>query len=152
MAVWANTYISIGLVVIILGQFGIIIRSMFNVKAAYIDGAGCATTSIESEIFAAMYIYTMGVDFIVLVLTAYKTYINRKIARSGLVTLLFKDGLAYFAIAFLMNLIAVIFSLLDLNPVMALIADIPATTFATIAACRVVRRLNTYVTGAPQIL
>ena len=99
MAVWANTYITIGLIVLILGQFGVIIRSMFNVKAAYVDGVGCVTLSIESNIFAAMYIYTMGVDFIVLFLTAFKTFSNRKASRSGLITLLFKDGVAYFAVA-----------------------------------------------------
>ncbi|KAL0571958.1 hypothetical protein V5O48_010010 [Marasmius crinis-equi] len=142
-----------------MGQFGVIIRSMFNVKAVFVPNAGCATASIESHIFAAMYSYTMGVDFIVMILTAYRTFLNRKYSESGLVKLLFRDGLAYFAVAFVMNLIAVVFSLLNLNPVMALIAEyglsspnlVPATTFATIAACRVVRRLNTYMHSGPQI-
>ncbi|KAL0057826.1 hypothetical protein AAF712_015526, partial [Marasmius tenuissimus] len=153
MAVWGNNKMVIaGLSILLAGQFAIIIRSMTNTKGAYVEGTGCVTVSVESRVFAAMYIVTVVVDFVILVLTAYKTYINyRDSRRSGLIRLIFQDGLAYFAVAFLGNLIAVIFSILALNPVMSLIADVPATTFATMAAGRVVRRLNTYLTGAPQI-
>lgn len=49
-------YIVVPLVVLILGQFAIIFRSCANVHAVFIPGAGCATTSIDSGIFAAMYV------------------------------------------------------------------------------------------------
>ncbi|KAL0574389.1 hypothetical protein V5O48_007564 [Marasmius crinis-equi] len=152
IAVWSrDKYIIGGLSILIAGQFAIIIRSMFNVTAMFVPGNGCVTLSTQSDIFAAMYITTMGIDFIILLLTSYKIIMGNRGAHSGVVRLLFKDGLAYFGVAFLGNLIAVIFSLLSLNPVMSLIADIPATTFATIAACRVVRRLNTYVSTGPEL-
>ncbi|KAJ8089624.1 hypothetical protein PM082_014882 [Marasmius tenuissimus] len=94
----------------------------------------------------------MVLDFVILLLTAYKTYVEyRNMYHMGLIKLIFEDGLAYFAVVFLANLVAVIFSLLRLNPIMAMIADGPASTIATIGACRLVRRLNCYVTDSPQI-
>ncbi|KIY51556.1 hypothetical protein FISHEDRAFT_36981, partial [Fistulina hepatica ATCC 64428] len=151
MVIWSyNRSVVVGLVALSCGHFAIIIRSMFNVSAEWIQGSGCATTRIESVIFAAMYIYTMCFDFIVMSLTAYKLIFAEGASfrrSSAIMKLLFRDGLVYFVIAFGGNFVAVIFSVLNLNTVMALIADIPATTFATIAACRVVRRLNNYVGG-----
>ncbi|KAL0576768.1 hypothetical protein V5O48_005208 [Marasmius crinis-equi] len=153
MAVWGNNkFIIGGLSILLMGQFAIILRSMTNTKGIYVEGTGCVTASVQAKIFAAMYTVTMVVDFVILVLTAWKTYINyRNQHRSGLVRLLFRDGLAYFAVAFLGNFIAVIFSILALNPVMSLIADVPATTFATMAAGRVVRRLNCYLSPGPEV-
>ncbi|KAJ8089230.1 hypothetical protein PM082_014478 [Marasmius tenuissimus] len=67
----------------------------------------------------------MVVDFFILSLTAYKTYVEYQDSyhmHSGLVKLIFRDGLAYFAVAFLSNLVAVIFALLDLNPIIDIMA------------------------------
>ncbi|KAG6334718.1 hypothetical protein ID866_4378 [Astraeus odoratus] len=64
--------------------------------------------------------------------------------RSKLIKLIFGDGLIYFVIAFLSNLIATIFMLLNLNAVMSIIANVPAAIACTIAACRVVRRLTNF--------
>ncbi|KAL0567060.1 hypothetical protein V5O48_014933 [Marasmius crinis-equi] len=109
VAVWTgNRYIIVGLAIIIMGQFAIIIRSMFNTKSLFAPGSGCVTVSIESHIFAAMYTYTMGVDLIVLLLTAYKILVNLRNSQSGLVKLLLKGGIAYFAVAFIGNLAAVV--------------------------------------------
>lgn len=90
----------------------------------------------------------MAFDLLVLLLTAYKL-LYPATDRSRLVELIFKDGLVYFAIAFLVNVIATIFMLLNLNPVMSIIANVPAAIAETIVAGRVVRRLNSYTsTGA----
>ncbi|KAJ7573485.1 hypothetical protein C8J56DRAFT_510385 [Mycena floridula] len=153
IAVWGhNRYVIATLVTLILGHFGIILRSIFNAKSTWVEGAGCVTSSTEGTIFAAMYIYAMVLDFIILALTAYKLgYQDRKRHRTALSSLLFRDGLFYFVIAFLANLVAAVFSLMNLNPVMALIADVPATTFATIVSGRVVRRLNNYVNKGPEL-
>ncbi|KAJ7598061.1 hypothetical protein C8J56DRAFT_883359 [Mycena floridula] len=133
MAVWSyHRYVVGTLIILILGHFGIILRSVFNSKSTWVDGAGCVTSQVQSTIFAAMYIYTMVLDLIILVLTAYKLgYQENGRYRTAISTLLFRDGLFYFVVAFVGNLIAVVFSLVNLNPIMALIADIPATTFAT---------------------
>ncbi|GLB38846.1 hypothetical protein LshimejAT787_0600080 [Lyophyllum shimeji] len=152
-AVWGKkNYVRIPMLVLLLGQFGIILRSVFNAESVWVEGMGCVTSNVQSKVFAAMYIYTMAFDFLILLLTAYKLWFaNRSQHRSRIVRLLFQDGLVYFVVAFVGNLIAVIFSLLDLNPVMNLIADIPATTFATIVSGRVVRRLSDYLHGGPEV-
>jgi len=90
----------------------------------------------------------MVFDFVVLILTGYK-FFSPAAGRSKLVVLIFNDGLVYFVIAFLVNLIATAFMLLNLNPVMSIIANVPAAIASTIVAGRVVRRLNNYTsTGA----
>lgn len=90
----------------------------------------------------------MVFDFVVLILTGYKL-LYPAAGRSKLVVLIFNDGLVFFAIAFLVNLIATIFMLLNLNPVMSIIANVPAAIASTIVAGRIVRRLNNFTsTGA----
>lgn len=41
--------------------------------------------------------------------------------------------------------------LLDLNPVMSIIANVPAAIASTIVACRVVRRLTNYTARGPEV-
>ncbi|KAK0447883.1 uncharacterized protein EV420DRAFT_1568081 [Desarmillaria tabescens] len=128
--------------VIILGHWVIILWSVTNVKATWIDGSGCAITSSNPKLFVAMYVYSMGFDFIVMCLMAYKLgFVKRNQHRSQIVQLMFIDGLGYFLTAFLVNLVAVVFSVLNLNSILSIIADAPASTLATIVSCRVVRRL-----------
>ncbi|KAJ8089629.1 hypothetical protein PM082_014887 [Marasmius tenuissimus] len=154
MAVWGNDrLVVIGLSILLAGQFVAILRSVpATVGGSYVEGTGCVIVSAQADIFAAMYTVTMVVDFVILSLTAYKTYIEyRNMYHSGLIKLIFRDGLAYFFVVFLSNLFAMIFSLLNLNPIMAVAANGPSSVFATIGVCRLVRRLNRYVADTPQI-
>ncbi|KAG6901983.1 hypothetical protein C0995_005942 [Termitomyces sp. Mi166 len=112
-------------------------------KASWIPGQGCVITSTDNKLLAITFIYSMVFDFAVLCLTAFKL-LSGPGKSSRLVSLIFRDGLIYFAIAFLANLIATIFMLLNLNPVMSIIANVPAAIASTIVACRVVRRLSNY--------
>ena len=41
--------------------------------------------------------------------------------------------------------------LLNLNPVMSIIANVPAAIASTIVACRAVRRLTNYTTGPAEV-
>ncbi|KAJ8089654.1 hypothetical protein PM082_014915 [Marasmius tenuissimus] len=153
MAVWGNDrFVVGGLSVLLAGQFAAIVRSVpITVRGSYVEGTGCVIISAQAEIFATLYIVTMVVDFVILSLTAYKTYVEyRYNYHSGLIKLIFRDGLTYFVVVFLSNLFAVILSLLNLNPIMAVVADAPAAIFATIGACRLVRRLHRY-TDASQM-
>ncbi|KAJ8089652.1 hypothetical protein PM082_014913 [Marasmius tenuissimus] len=94
----------------------------------------------------------MVVDFVILSLTAYKTYIEyQHDHHGGIIKLVFRDGLIYFVVVFLSNLFAVILLLLNLNPILAVAANPPSTVFTTIAACRSVRRLSRYMSDTPQI-
>lgn len=135
-------YVIVPLSVVILGHWIIILRSVTNVSAIWVDGSGCAVASSNPKLFVAMYVYSMGFDFIVMCLMAYKLgFVKRNQHRSQIVQLMFIDGLGYFLTAFLVNLVAVVFSVLNLNSIMSIIADAPASTLATIVSCRVVRRL-----------
>lgn len=150
MAVWSQRwYIVIPLIAVILGHWSLLLHGVL-LKAVFIPGKGCVIVSTDSNVLAATFIYSMIFDFTVLSLTGWKLYFGSG-SRSRLVTLIFQDGLIYFAMAFLANLIATVFMLLDLNPVMSIIANVPAAVASTIVACRAVRRLTQYTFQGPEM-
>jgi hypothetical protein len=67
-------------------------------KASFIPEHGCVITDTNTEIFAAISIYTMCFDFIVLSIIASKLVFDPKV-RCRLMTRVFSDGLVYFIIA-----------------------------------------------------
>jgi hypothetical protein len=150
IAVWSqNRYLIVFLVLVILGHWSLLLHGIL-LTAAWQDGIGCVITSTNNRILAISFIYSMVFDFTVLSLTAYKL-LYPKTGRSRLVELIFKDGLIYFLIAFLANLTATIFMLLNLNPVMSIIANVPAAIASTIVACRVVRRLSRFTSHPAEV-
>ncbi|TFK46833.1 hypothetical protein OE88DRAFT_1637724 [Heliocybe sulcata] len=149
MAVWSQKwYIVVPLVVVILGHWSMLLHGIL-LTAAYIPGQGCAITNTNNTLLAATFIYSMCFDFSVLCLTAAKLAYPWT-GRSALFKMIFSDGLIYFLVAFLANLIATIFMLLDLNAVMSIIANVPAAIASTIVACRVVRRLTKFTQKGPE--
>ncbi|KAI0002124.1 hypothetical protein BJV74DRAFT_765843 [Russula compacta] len=148
LAVWGQKwYIVAALVAISLGHWSLLLHGIL-LTATWVPGQGCVITSTDSKLLSATFIYSMVFDFIVLVLTAFKL-VRPSGTTSQLVNMMFADGLWYFIIAFLVNLIATVFMTLNLNPVMSIIANVPAAIASTIAASRVVRRLaNFSTTGA----
>ncbi|KAG8216910.1 hypothetical protein J3R82DRAFT_7184 [Butyriboletus roseoflavus] len=98
----------------------------------------------------------MSFDLIVLCLTAYKLAWSRRISgpsgiHSKLVRMVFSDGLVYFILAFLANLLATIFMIIDLNAVMGVMFNVPAAMASTIVASRVVRRLYNFNLAIPEV-
>ncbi|OJT08115.1 hypothetical protein TRAPUB_970 [Trametes pubescens] len=151
MALWSHhRWIVIPIVVIILGHWSLILQGVL-VKASWVDGQGCLVTGSNNTILAATFIYSMCFDLIILLLSMYKLVIGVKGGRSQLMTLLFKDGLVYFIIAFLSNLLATVFIMLNLNAIMSVIFNVPAAIFSTIVACRAVRRLTNFSTRGPEV-
>ncbi|KAH8103101.1 hypothetical protein BXZ70DRAFT_772096 [Cristinia sonorae] len=149
MAIWnMNVYVIVPLVIVILGHWTLILQGVL-LKAEWVDGQGCVILQTNNTVLAATFIYSMCFDFIVLFLSATKLF-NRRGA-SQIVKLLFKDGLVFFMIAFIANLIATTFMLLNLNPVMSVIFNVPAAVASTIVACRAVRRLNSYSSNGPEV-
>jgi hypothetical protein len=155
MALWSlNRWIVGGLTVVILGHWTLILKGVL-VTATWVPGQGCVIEGTDNSILAAIFIYSMAFDFIVLVLSAYQLFgvgfgIKRGtgLAKSRIGQMLFGDGLIFFLIAFLANLIATVFMLLDLNPIMSVIFNVPAAVFSTIVACWAVRRLTNFATTA----
>lgn len=151
MAVWSQSlYIVIPLIIVIMGHWSLLLHGIL-LKATWMDGA-CVITETNNKILAASFIYSMAFDFTVLFLTATKLAFPAKSSqRSRLMTLIFGDGLIFFIIAFLSNLLATTFMLLNLNPVMSIIANVPAAIASTIVACRAVRRLTNYTSPGAEI-
>jgi hypothetical protein len=76
-------------------------------KAVWVPGTGCVITETHNEILAAIFIYSMVFDLIVLLLTTYKlsgagsrTGAGGMLARNRLAKMIFKDGLIYFILAY----------------------------------------------------
>ncbi|KAJ3985848.1 hypothetical protein F5890DRAFT_1473459 [Lentinula detonsa] len=131
MAVWSQKwYIVMPLILLILGQWSLLLHGIL-LKASYDPVAGCVIVETDSRLLLAGFTYTMCFDFVVLSLTAWKLVINapssKVMGRSRLVVLIFGDGLIYFIIAFLSNLLA------------------------TIVACRAVRRLALFTSSGPEM-
>ncbi|KAJ6471606.1 hypothetical protein C8R47DRAFT_1297410 [Mycena vitilis] len=150
IAAWNQRwFIWVPLVGVILGHWSLLLHGVL-LKAVWIPGQGCTITSTNNHLLAISFIYGMVFDFAVLCLTGYKLLYST--GESRLVWLIFNDGLSYFIIAFLSNLLATIFMNLDLNPVMSIIANVPTAVASTVVACRVVRRLLNYDTTGAQRL
>jgi len=150
-AIWAqNKYIIGLLVLIILGHWSLILQGV-QLKAQWVDGVGCVITQTNNKILATIFIYSMCFDLVVLLLNAYKLLklnahapASEMFGRSRLTHMMWSDGLVYFLIAFLVNLIATVFMILNLNQIMNVIFNVPAAIASTIAACRIVRRLANF--------
>ncbi|KAJ7448997.1 hypothetical protein FB451DRAFT_1288351 [Mycena latifolia] len=151
LAIWSqNGWIKILLIVIILGHWSLILQGVL-LKAHWDDQAAtCVITSSNSTILAATFTYSMGFDLLVFLLNAYKLGLKRK-SKSKLSKMIFKDGLIFFFIAFLANLVATIFMFLNLNSIMTIIFNVPAAIASTIVATRAVRRLTSFTHQGPEM-
>lgn len=151
MALWSHDKrIVIPIVVVILGHWSLILQGVL-LTAVWVPGQGCLVTGTNNTILAATFIYSMCFDLVILLLSTYKCVLGVKGGRSQLMSLLFKDGLVYFFIAFFSNLLAVVFIMLNLNAVMSVIFNVPAAIFSTIVACRAVRRLTNFSQNGPEV-
>lgn len=159
IAVWGNNKVVIGgLVLLILGHWSLILQGVL-LKAQWDPvQATCMITETNNTILAATFIYSMVFDLIVLLLNVWKLGFARTGAAgvsmksgSNLAHLIFKDGLIYFFIAFLGNVIATVFMVLNLNPIMSVIFNVPSAIASTIVATRVVRRLTNFGTNGPEV-
>ncbi|KIJ14734.1 hypothetical protein PAXINDRAFT_99985 [Paxillus involutus ATCC 200175] len=156
IALWSKNKWIIGiLVVIILGHWSLILQGM-PVSATWVPGVGCTFVEGNTIIPAAIFVYSMCFDFVVLCLTAYKlAWDPRRTGSSPLHTklarMIFTDGLVYFIVAFLANLTVTVFMILDLNPVMSVLFNAPAAIASTIMASWAVRRLYNFDLGYPEV-
>ncbi|KAJ3832805.1 hypothetical protein F5878DRAFT_547618 [Lentinula raphanica] len=130
---------------------GVLLRAVWNDQSHQ-----CVIVFTNNTVLAATLIYTMVLDLFVFLLNAHKLYPRKgslsSMGESRLGRLLFGDGLVYFFIAFLSNLLATVFMLLNLNSIMTVIFNVPAAICSTIVACRVVRRLSAFTAGGPEML
>jgi len=155
MAVWTQNKFVVGfLVLVILGHWALILQGVL-LKATWVDPVGCVIVSTNNKVLAATFIYSMCFDLIVLVLNAYKLFgmksKHQGFGTSKIAKLIFEDGLIFFIIAFIANLLATVFMVLSLNAIMSVIFNVPAAVASTIVASRVVRRLSKFTNTGPEI-
>ncbi|KAK7441028.1 hypothetical protein VKT23_016809 [Stygiomarasmius scandens] len=157
IAVYGNSKpLVIVLVLIILGHWSLILQGV-NITAAWDPNArACVIVKTNTKVLAATFVYSMCFDLIVFLLNLYKLYLRREretasMGASRLGKMIFGDGLIYFFIAFLSNVIATTFMLLNLNPVMSIIFNIPAAIASTIVACAAVRRLSSFKNSSAEV-
>ncbi|KAG9099768.1 hypothetical protein FRC06_004867 [Ceratobasidium sp. 370] len=144
MAIWSRNIWVVGpLVLIALGHWAILLHGVIALRAVWNSAVGvCVVTGTSNLFLRLLYGYTMAFDLLVLVLSISGLMRAGHGRGSGLWKLLFRDGIAYFTVAFIGNLIAAIFAILHLNPAMDIMFTVPAATFSAIVACRAVMRLS----------
>ncbi|KAF9528074.1 hypothetical protein CPB83DRAFT_366671 [Crepidotus variabilis] len=149
IAVWSqNRFVIAGLCLMTLGQWGIIANGIRASSASWLEGYGCFP-SFDSTWYwtLVLFIYTVVFDFVFLVLNAYKLGIRGGArSKSGFANLIFKQGLIFYMIAFLVDLLAIIFLAMNLNLVMATIMTMPAELIPTLIAGHAFRSLTMFST------
>ncbi|KAI9057976.1 hypothetical protein FKP32DRAFT_1582448 [Trametes sanguinea] len=151
MALWSHKRSIVILIVgIILGHWSLIFHGAL-LRASWVPEAGCQVTGSNNTILAATFIYSMSFDFVIMVLSMYKLAVGMNGHRSPLAAILFQDGLVYFIVAFMANLLATVFIMLDLNPILSVMFNVPAAVVSTVVACRAVRRLSNFSFENPQV-
>lgn len=144
MAIWSrNTWVVVPLILVALGHWAILLHGIIAVRAVWNATAGvCVVTGTSNIFLRLLYNYTMAFDLLVLTLSVAGLMRTGHGRGSGLWKLLFRDGVAYFCVAFVGNLVAAIFAILHLNPAMDIMFTVPSAVFSAIVACRCVRRLS----------
>jgi len=123
-----------------LAHWALLYRGMFIVHAVWEPAAKtCVVSSTNPVLLKINIFYTMSFDFIILCTTA--VALLRHNTRTGLWQLLFQDGLVYFIVSSTSNAVPAVLNSLNLNPIMNVIATVPAAAISAIAACRAVMRL-----------
>lgn len=147
VALWEmKRYVMIPLICLSLAHWAILWRGMFVIDAVWDPTIkACVVVKLDSQFLQSTFFCTMGVDFTILVLTTVALYrFSYSGVKSDLWNLLFRDGLVYFLVTFSFNAIPAILNVLQLNTVMNVIATVPAATVASIAACRLIIRLQDF--------
>ncbi|KAF7321987.1 hypothetical protein MKEN_00721300 [Mycena kentingensis (nom. inval.)] len=151
LAIWSQaTWIKLLLTVVILGHWGLIFAGILLKSVWSPELNTCVIIETNTTIIAATFTYTMCFDLLICCLNAYKLGMRRS-GKSRLSKMIFKDGLVFFFIAFLANLIATVFMILNLNPIMSIIFNVPAAIASTIVATRAVRRLTNFTSQGPEM-
>jgi len=141
MAIWGyDNRVRFLLGAMILAHWVVLIDGV-TLQASWVPGSGCVITNINTKLVLICYTLAMAIDFTTMILTLYRLVYAADSPKSELADRVLNDGGMYFAIACIVNAVAIVFIVLNLNPILAIIAEVPATTIATVAATRTIRHL-----------
>ncbi|KAF8839737.1 hypothetical protein BDN67DRAFT_734201 [Paxillus ammoniavirescens] len=119
-------------------HWSILIIALTSIDA-YMTSEGCEVVYVETAKALAVYLFTMFYDVLVLVLTTIG--LSRKRSSCTLWRRLYRQGIAYFAMAFLANIMPLVLCWLDLNAIMPVLFAIPAICLSTISSSMAVKSL-----------
>ncbi|KAI0070116.1 hypothetical protein K474DRAFT_1632233 [Panus rudis PR-1116 ss-1] len=141
LALWSvNRYVVAILVALVVGE--IVIFTQIKIPANRVPGIGCIPAQLPSKSIAVLHIYPMCFDIVIFALAAWRVRIHEVTSRSRLAVVLFRDGLFYIIVTVLVNIIVVVFEILNLSTFMDAIFNIPAVLAMSVAATRAVRNLQ----------
>jgi len=137
--IWKTSYVlRISLVLLSLGHWTIL--TLFLASARASDGRGvCMVESVNHAYSTATVMYGMFYDALLLLFTVVGLW--RMPSSSTLWKTLVKQGVAYFVINLIVNIILLVFNRMNLNPIMNSIFGMPAACICTIASSQAVRSL-----------
>ncbi|KAF9218933.1 hypothetical protein BS17DRAFT_883169 [Gyrodon lividus] len=152
--IWRDSRLVLSfLFLITAGHWTILVFGLTRI-IAFMTEEGCNVVYADPTTTAVIFLYTMIYDMLVLMFTI--VGLSRKPSRSNLWKRLHRQGIAYFAIAFLANIVPMVVCWLDLNgeihppststrkfrdmqqAVMNILFAIPATCLSIIASSRAV--------------
>ncbi|KAF8901705.1 hypothetical protein CPB84DRAFT_1777231 [Gymnopilus junonius] len=98
-----------------VAHWALLYRTMFIVVSQWDPVLkACVVIQTNPSMLNTTFFFTMGFDFIILIITAI-ALLARHSARTGLWKLLFQDGLVYFIVSFSTNCIPAVLNVLNLN-------------------------------------
>ncbi|KAI0071409.1 hypothetical protein K474DRAFT_629485 [Panus rudis PR-1116 ss-1] len=142
IAIWSSDRAIVGfLVVLLIGQ--LVIMSFIKIGGQWQPhGVGCAPTEVPNRFVAALHGYPLAFDLVVFILACMKLHLRLINTTSGIAYVLFRDGLMYYIISFMANVVVVVLESLNLNTFMNSMFNIPAGIIVSVAATRAVRNLQ----------
>ncbi|KAG6819753.1 hypothetical protein H0H93_008965 [Arthromyces matolae] len=143
---------SIALAILVLAQWALVIRALsfkqavIGITSIWDSQIGCIVTSSNQDYITFIITLSVLIDFVTMALTAVKFFAiyrhqRRDLGGDTTISRVFKDGISYFVVAFLANLLAITFMLLKLNPTMNIMFNTPAAVLTVIMSTRAVRSL-----------
>jgi len=137
--IWKDSHLVHALLLFFaLGHWIVLALDVANLRPFNIHGR-CGVTMIHSEINAAVFLYSMLFDFLVLVLSVVR--LSRESSKSSsLVKRLRSQGIVYFVVSVITCIPPTIFSLMGVVELLSLTGFV-AMTASTIASYRAVRSL-----------
>ncbi|KAF9527931.1 hypothetical protein CPB83DRAFT_855454 [Crepidotus variabilis] len=151
IAIWSyNRYIIVGLSFLLVGQLCLTIFQATTVTITTLPDGGCLPPADGFRFVLVIYAYSLCIDSIVILLTVWKLRTVIGVRAATYAHLIFKQGVGYYMIAFMFDLIAIIFMVLD--PTFGLVAtfNVAALVAVAIVASRAVWALSS-ASGKPVI-
>jgi len=121
IAIWQrNRWIIIFFLVVGCGLWGVQMHGVTTVHASWAPLlATCNVESVTGIYLTLVYLYTMFTDLSVLIVTL--AGLSWSPGRSGLWRMLWDQGIMFFIVAFVANLIPAVMLLVNLNPVINIV-------------------------------